>query len=60
MKKARNLRHHPEHEKFIEDIMSQSRAKVASEYPQIPKSSSGFIKPVVEYSPVNKGQILPN
>jgi hypothetical protein len=59
VRKAKQLEVKPEQNKFIDDIVNKSRAKVSCQLPPEENTSSGFARPVVEYSPDKKGDILP-
>ena len=61
VRKAKQIKSKPEHDKFISDIVEQSKSKNGNNFPHLEHSMSGCGKPVVEYPDTKKtGAILGN
>ena len=47
VRKAKEIKSKPEHDKFISDIVEQSKSKNGNNFPHLEHSMSGCGKPVV-------------
>ena len=59
VKKAKELASKPSHDKFIKEIVEVNRQQLTTQIPTLPTSNSSFIKPVIQYSPMRRGGLLP-
>lgn len=59
VKKAKELENKPEDDKFINNIMGKSRTKTSGQALAAQPANNPYEKPVIEYSPQRKGDILP-